>query len=100
MGVPLQAEFARLQPAPQKNRRRDPNNAQRNNLLPIHGSKIPPFPRGATISFLLFINITPLINFGYACLRFFQSVSRGLPRLPLLPKLTPWTPRRFDIPTA
>src|SRR4051795_5179289 len=98
MGVPLQAEFARLQPAPQKNRRRHPNNAQRNNLLPIHGSKIPPFPRRATISFPVFINIKLLINFGYACLLLSDSVFRVLPPLPLLPKLPPWTPRRFAIP--
>src|SRR5437867_3303266 len=68
MGISLQAEFARPQFAPQQNCRRHPDNSEGNRLLPIHGSKIPPFPRGATTSFLLFANITLLINLDYTCL--------------------------------
>ncbi|MDB6110220.1 MAG: hypothetical protein JWR69_1970 [Pedosphaera sp.] len=68
MGVSLQAEFARPQLAPQQNRRSHTDNPERNCLLPIHGSKIPPFPGGATTSFLLFTNVTLLINLNYTCL--------------------------------
>jgi acyl-CoA thioester hydrolase len=40
MCIPLQAEFARPEFAPQQNCRRYPNNSQRNYVLPIHDSNI------------------------------------------------------------
>jgi hypothetical protein len=48
MRVSLQAEFSRAEFAPEQNRRCDPDNSQRNNLLPIHTFNITRFKRGAT----------------------------------------------------
>src|SRR5580693_8841281 len=54
MGIALEAEFPRPEPAPDENRRRRPDNAQRNEPLPIHSSNIRTIPTYATTGLRLF----------------------------------------------